>query len=65
MISTTSPSPLKAIVDQIFADRRITRQMQQDLMQTLLSQSHLSRQDQDLAQKVFEAIKQGRLRVVD
>lgn len=65
MISTTSPTPLKAIVDQIFADRRITRQVQQDLMQTLLSQSHLSRQDQDLAQKVFEAIKQGRLRVVD
>lgn len=65
MMSTTSPTPLKAIVDQIFSDRRITRQVQQDLMKALLSQAHLSRQDQDLAQRVFEAIKQGRLRVVD
>jgi hypothetical protein len=64
MITTPTPS-LKAIVDQIFADRRITRQVQNDLMQALLSQTQLSSQDQALAQRIFEAIKQGRLRVVE
>jgi hypothetical protein len=64
MITTPTPS-LKAIVDQIFADRRITRQVQHDLMQALLSQTQLSSQDQALAQRIFEAIKQGRLRVVE
>jgi hypothetical protein len=64
MITTQSPS-LTAIVDQIFADRRITRQAQHDLMQTLLSKTQLSSQDQALAQRVFEALKQGKLRIVD
>ncbi|NJL48012.1 MAG: hypothetical protein HC929_11650 [Leptolyngbyaceae cyanobacterium SM2_5_2] len=62
MIATPS---LNVIVDQIFADRRITRQVQHDLMKALLSQAQLSSQDQALAQRVFEAIQQGRLRVVD
>ena len=62
---TTQASTLKTIVDEIFADRRITRRVQNDLMQTLLSQTHLSSQDQALAQRVFDAIKQGKLRVVD
>ncbi|MBD2427456.1 hypothetical protein [Phormidium sp. FACHB-1136] len=61
----TTTRPLTAIVDQIFADRRITRQVQQDLMQTLLGKAHISSQEQALAQRVFEAIQQGRLRVVD
>lgn len=62
---TSSNQSLKTIVDQIFADRRITRQLQQDLMTALLRQTNLSRQDQALAQQLFEAIRQGRLRVVD
>ncbi|NMF82179.1 hypothetical protein [Nodosilinea sp. P-1105] len=61
----TTTSSLKTIVDQIFADRRITRQVQQDLMQALLSQPTLSSQDKRMAQQVFDAIQQGRLRVVD
>lgn len=61
----TTTRPLSAIVDQIFTDRRITRQVQQDLMQTLLGKAHISSQEQALAQRVFEAIQQGRLRVVD
>ncbi len=64
MITTPTPS-LKVIVDQIFADRRITRQVQRDLMNALLSQAQLSYPDQALAQRVFDAIKQGRLRVVE
>ncbi|MEO1068739.1 MAG: hypothetical protein AAFW95_06395 [Cyanobacteria bacterium J06638_6] len=64
MPQTTSQS-LKAIVDRIFADRRISRQIQRELMNTLLSQPTLSNQDRAIAQRVFEAIRQGRLRVID
>ncbi|TVP65827.1 MAG: hypothetical protein EA342_13435 [Leptolyngbya sp. LCM1.Bin17] len=61
----TTTSSLRTIVDQIFADRRITRRVQHDLMQALLSQPTLSSQDKRMAQQVFDAIQQGRLRVVD
>jgi hypothetical protein len=61
----TASKSLKAIVDQIFADRRISRQIQRELMNTLLSQPTLSNQDRAIAQRVFEAIRQGRLRVID
>jgi hypothetical protein len=64
MSQTTSQS-LKAIVDQIFADRRISRQVQRELMNVLLSQPTLSNQDHATAQRVFEAIRKGQLRVVD
>ncbi|WOD38280.1 hypothetical protein [Nodosilinea sp. E11] len=64
MSHATSQS-LKVLVDQIFADRRINRQVQQELMAILLSQPHLSNQDHVTAQRVFDAIRQGRLRVVD
>jgi hypothetical protein len=61
-----APSPtLNAIVDQIFADRRISRRVQRELMDNLLSQPTISSQDQATAQRVFDAIRQGRLRVVD
>jgi hypothetical protein len=64
MPQTTSPS-LKAIVDQIFAERRISRQVQRELMGVLLSQPTLSHDDQATAQRVFEAIRKGQLRIVD
>jgi len=64
-MSTTTSQSLKAIVDQIFADRRISRQVQQELMNILLSQPTLSNQDHAIAQRVFDAIRQGRLRVID
>lgn len=62
---TTSTPTLASLVDQIFADRRITRQVQQDLMQVLLGKAQISSQEQAIAQRLFEAIQQGRLRVVD
>ncbi len=64
MPNTTSQS-LKNIVDQIFANRRISRQVQHELMDLLLSQPTLSNQDHDIAQRVFEAIRNGQLRIVD
>ncbi len=64
MSQTTSQS-LKAIAEQIFAERRISRQLQRELMDILLSQPNLSNQDHATAQRVFDAIRQGRLRVID
>ncbi|MEY3299156.1 MAG: hypothetical protein RLZZ597_2416 [Cyanobacteriota bacterium] len=64
-MTSTTPHSLSAIVDQIFADRRITRQVQQDLMAVLLGKAHISHQEQVMAERIFEAIQQGRLRVVD
>ncbi|MGB3308201.1 MAG: hypothetical protein WBG32_17935 [Nodosilinea sp.] len=64
MPQTTSQS-LKAIVDQIFAERRISRRVQRELMEVLLSQPTLSNQDHAIAQRVFDAIRQGQLRVID
>jgi transcriptional regulator CtsR len=56
---------LKSLIDDIFAQRRISRQVQHELMQILLSQPNLTSQDQAMANRVFEAIQQGRLRIVD
>lgn len=64
-MSQTTTQALKAIADQIFAERRISRQVQRDLMTVLLSQPNLSNQDQAVAQQVFDAIRKGQLRVVD
>ncbi len=61
----TASQSLKTIADQIFAERRISRQVQRDLMTVLLSQPNLSNQDHAVAQQVFEAIRKGQLRVVD
>ncbi len=66
-MTSTSPSTstLVSIADQIFADRRITRPVQRDLMQLLLGKAQISSQEKALAQSIFDAIQQGRLRVVD
>ncbi|MBE9113141.1 hypothetical protein IQ273_27550 [Nodosilinea sp. LEGE 07298] len=64
-MSHSTNQSLKAIVDQIFAERRISRQVQRDLMEVLLSQPTLSNQDHATAQRVFDAIRQGRLRIID
>lgn len=66
-VSKSSPKTeaLKALTDEIFAQRRITRQVQHELMQLLLSQSTITSQEQAMAAQVFEAIQQGRLRIVE
>lgn len=66
-MTSTSPSTstLVSIADQIFADRRITRPVQRNLMQLLLGKAQISSQEKALAQSIFDAIQQGRLRVVD
>jgi len=55
---------LETTIEKIFATRRITRNDQQLLM-CLFSQGNLSSTDKDLLDQVYEALNQGRLRVVD
>lgn len=51
-------------INKIFATRRITRQDQQELM-SALSQSQITASDRALINRVYEALSQGRLRVVE
>ncbi len=60
----TSKSNIEQTIDRIFAARRLTRQDQQMLM-NLFSQRHLTPSDAALINRVYEALSQGRLRVVD
>lgn len=55
---------LEKTIEKIFSTRRITRDDQQLLMH-LFSQGRLSATDKDLLDRVYEALHQGRLRVVD
>lgn len=67
MAAYTSPKTeaLKSLIDEIFTQRCINRQVQHELMQILLSQPNLNHQEKAMANQVFEAIQQGRLRIVD
>jgi transcriptional regulator CtsR len=64
-IHTLKHKVLQELVDEIFAQRRINRQVQHELMQILLSQQSLSHQESDIVNQVFDAIQRGRLRIVD
>ena len=55
---------LETTIENIFATRRITRN-DQKLLMCLFSQENLSSNDKDLLDRVYEALHQGRLRVVD
>ncbi|MGF1459313.1 MAG: hypothetical protein ACFBSG_09840 [Leptolyngbyaceae cyanobacterium] len=55
---------LETTIEKIFATRRITRHDQQLLMCSF-SQGSLSEAERDLLNRVYEALHQGRLRVVD
>jgi transcriptional regulator CtsR len=62
---TLKSKALQELVDEIFSQRRINRQVQHELMQILLSQKNLSHQEYDIVNQVFDAIQRGRLRIVD
>ena len=55
---------LEQAIEKIFATRRITRRDQHMLM-SLFSQKDINPSDSDLINRVYEALSQGRLRVVD
>lgn len=53
------------IVTEIFSLGRIDRATQQLLMSALLEKDHLSSEDEAQVNRVFMAVNQGRLRIVD
>ncbi len=57
-------STLERAVEQMFASRRLTRRDQQMIM-AMFTKRDLSPTDADLINRVYEALSQGRLRVVD
>ncbi|MCT7951150.1 hypothetical protein NG798_15225 [Ancylothrix sp. C2] len=61
----SSTSSFKEVVERIFSTHRITRTDQQLFMKTLLSQDILSSYEKEQIDRVFEALRQGLLRVVD
>ncbi len=63
-LSTTIPS-LDVIVGRIFETRQISRADQERFMRALLSKDALSIEDQRQIDRVFEGLRQGRLRVTN
>ncbi|MCD8490323.1 MAG: hypothetical protein LRZ84_27255 [Desertifilum sp.] len=61
----TPPLAVEAIVERIFETRRITRADQQVFMSALLSKNSLNLSEQQQIDRVFEGLRQGRIRVVD
>ncbi len=57
-------SNLEQSIEKMFAARRLTRNDQQQLM-AMFSKRDLSPNDAVLINRVYEALSQGRLRVVD
>lgn len=55
---------LEQAIEKIFASRRITRH-DQNLIMTAFGQKNLNAADAVLINRVYEALSQGRLRVVD
>ncbi|MDJ1173122.1 hypothetical protein [Roseofilum capinflatum] len=66
-MSAASPSTanLEQVIERIFQTRQISRADQQRFMTALLSKDDLSLADQRQIDRVFEGLRQGRLRVVD
>lgn len=56
---------LESLMKSILNHRRINRETQRMLMASLLGKNQLNSQELEQVQKIFEAITQGSLRVVD
>jgi hypothetical protein len=63
--SNLNQMPLEAVLERIFATRRITRQDQQLLMSAFISKESLNAEDQPHIGRVFDALRRGLLKVVD
>ncbi|MBU6229056.1 MAG: hypothetical protein KGQ93_05130 [Cyanobacteria bacterium REEB459] len=57
-------SVIEQAIEQMFASRQLTRH-DQKLLMTLFSQRDLNAKDAALIDRLYEALSQGRLRVVD
>jgi hypothetical protein len=59
------PDTLDRIIERIFSSRKITRADQKRFMSAMLSKGTLSGEDQTKVNRVFNALQQGLLKVVD
>ncbi|MEM1240995.1 MAG: hypothetical protein AAGI45_14225 [Cyanobacteria bacterium P01_H01_bin.26] len=62
---TATTQSLESLMSNILSCRRLNRETQRMLMALLLGKTQLNNQEQAQVEKIFEAISQGRLRVVD
>ncbi len=62
---TPTTQSLESLMQMILTRRRLNRETQQTLMACLLGKSQLNSHEQAQVQEIFEAINQGRLRVID
>ncbi len=56
---------LEQVVERIFRFRQISRLDQQLLMSAMLSKNSVQQSDHTLINRVFDALRQGKIRVVD
>lgn len=56
---------VKQLVDRILARRQIARFDQQLLMSMLMSEKEINEADKRQIDRIFEALRNGRIRVVD
>lgn len=63
--SNATTQSLESLMQMILTCRRINRETQRTLMASLLGKTQLNSHEQEQVQAIFDAINQGRLRVVD
>jgi len=64
-MTISDDNSVKNLVDHIFKTHRLSRADQQTLMSFLLSKDMISREENQLINSVFDAVRQGRIRVSD
>lgn len=65
LTAKSNTTNVEAILERIFANRRITRQDQNIMMSNLLSQEGLSEKNRLQINQVFDGLKRGLIKVVD
>ena len=63
--SNAKTQSLESLMSNILSRRRINRETQRMLMTSLLGKAKLNSNEQAQVEQIFEAITQGRLRVID
>jgi hypothetical protein len=64
-MTISNDNSVKILVDNIFRTHRLSRVDQQTLMSFLLSKEMITGDENKLINSVFDAVRQGRVRVSD
>ncbi|NET36407.1 MAG: hypothetical protein F6K19_31000 [Cyanothece sp. SIO1E1] len=65
VLGTSAQRSIEQIVNCILCERRMTRADQHRFMSVLLSKQWISQEDKIQVERVFDALRRGRLKVVD